>query len=160
MSILPLYGNPSKRTIIQLAYEEMGMAGYEFEISPEEEASALRRLQIMMAELEDEENIALGYYYIPNGYGSGDELSGIPAGAVNAVATLLAFRLAPSQGKAMSGESKAALSRAMTTLRGKYTTIPSMLLGRQTIRGAGSRWGRGWYGPFFRTPVPDDEVAQ
>lgn len=160
MSELPLYGNPSKRDLIERAYEEMGMAGYEFEISPEEDASALRKLQSMMAELEENENISLGFYFVENGYGSVADPSGIPAGAVNAIATLLGFRLAPSQGKAMAGESKAALSRAMTLLRGKYTTIPSMMLGRQTIRGAGSRWGRGWYGPFFFTPTPDDEVQQ
>lgn len=160
MSVLPVFGNPPKRDIIQMAYEECGAAGYEFEQTAEEEASALRRLQSMMAELQENENIVLDFYFAPNGYGEGTEPSGIPAGAVNAIATLLAFRLAPNMGKSMQGESRGALSRAMTLLRGKYTSIPSMELGRQTIRGAGNRWGSGWASPYFATDISDDEVAQ
>jgi len=160
MSILPLYGNPPKREIIQMAREECATAGYEFEETPEEEASALRRLQAMMAEWLENEGIDLGFYFSPNGYGSGTEGSGIPAGAVNTVATFLAFRLAPNMGKSLSPETKASLNRSMNTLMAKYKAIPQMEMGRNTIRGAGNRRYVNLGTPFFAVDVSDDEIVQ
>lgn len=160
MSTLPLYGSPSKADIIQMAREECATAGFDFEATAEEDASALRRLQSMLAEWEDNQGIALGYNFAANGYGSVEDDSGIPRGALEAVSCYLALRLAPNMGKMLSSESKQAMTRSMSALRAAYQAIPPMQLARNTIRGAGSnrRWSFGT--PFFVTTVPDDEIPQ
>src|SRR6185437_322541 len=40
----------TKRVIVEMAFEEIGLAGYEFDTTAEEYASALRRLDAIMAE--------------------------------------------------------------------------------------------------------------
>ena len=159
MVSIPLYGGQSKRDIIQLAYEECGQAGYEFELVPEEYDSALRRMDAMLAEWLSL-GVDLGYNFPTNGtHGTPEEESGIPDAAVNAVATQLARRIAPSIGKTLSAEANGAMAMAWTLLRSTYTKIPSMQLGRQTPRGGGNRGfvaGRA----FFTNTLPTDEVAQ
>lgn len=159
MVSIPLYGGQSKRDIIQLAYEECGQAGYEFELVPEEYDSALRRMDAMLAEWLSL-GVDLGYNFPTNGtHGTPEEESGIPDAAVNAVATMLAKRIAPSIGKVLSSESNGAMAMAWTLLRSTYTKIPSMQLGRQTPRGGGNRGfvaGRA----YFTNTLPADEVAQ
>lgn len=159
MTVISLYGGPLKRDVIQLAFEECGQAGYEFELTPEEYDSALRRMNTLLAEWRDGLGIDLGYNFPPYGNGNGDDESGLPDGAVNAVATHLALRIAPSIGKTMPPEAKQAMSGAMSILRAKYQTTPTRELGRQTMRGQGNRF---WNGPrpYFATPLSPDEVAQ
>lgn len=159
MVSIPLYGGPSKQDIIQLAYEECGQAGYEFELTPEEYQSALRRMDAMLSEWIGL-GVDLGYNFPNNGtHGSPEEESGIPDAALNAVATQLARRIAPSIGKTLSSEANGAMAMAWTLLRSNYTVIPTRQLGRQTPRGGGNRGftaGRA----FFTNTLPTDEVAQ
>lgn len=148
MTIIALYGGPPKRDIVQLAFEECGQAGYEFELSPEEYDSALRRLNAMMAEWI-EEGICLGYNFPNYGNGSPEDESGIPYGAVQSVATFLARRVAPSIGKTMGPESSSVMARSFALLKSKYNKPRPMQLGRLTPVGSGNRW-QGMHGrPFF-----------
>lgn len=159
MVSIPLFGGPSKRDIIQLAYEECGQAGYEFEIVPEEYEAALRRLNTMLAEWITL-GVDLGFNFPTNGtQGSLEEESGIPDAAVNAVATMLAKRIAPSIGKTLSAETNGAMAAAWTLLRSTYTKIPTMMFSRQTIRGTGNR-GMGMARSYFVAPVSPDEIKQ
>ena len=151
MTTIALYGGPLKRDIVQLAFEECGQAGYEFELSAEEYDSALRRLNAMLSEWQAANGIALGYNFPAYGNGSADDESGIPPAAVQAVALGLAMRLAPTIGKAMPPESKAALAASMSNLRSTYTVVPTMGFGRNTVRGAGNRYYS--RSPFFTTDV-------
>lgn len=160
MTTLPIYAPPTKGDILQMAREACATAGYDFEATPEEDQSQLRQLDAMMAEWEDNEGIVLGFNYAGNGYGAINEDSGIPRGALSAVASSLAMRLAPTMGKSMAAEAKAALGRSMGTLRAKYCAIPPMQMGRNTPRGAGNR---GWSGigtSYFVTEVSDTEIIQ
>jgi len=129
-----------KRAIIEMAYEECGSAGYEFERTPEEVAAAIRELNYMMYEWPFS---LLGYVQAPMGLGDPDSLSGIPLDAVSAVAKHLALRIAPKMGATQSPESKIALSRSLLMLQAQYASIPDGDLAADTISGAGNR-GRTW----------------
>lgn len=147
--IVPVYGGPLKRDLIQLAYEECGQAGYEFELTAEEYASALRRLDALMYEWRDGYGIDLSYNFANYGKGSPEDESGIPPAATQVVATYLAMRVAPGIGKTMTAESSGALARSFSLLRTTYTNMPRMGFRAGTIRGAGHR-RFGWRDPFFR----------
>lgn len=92
----------TKRFFVTSAFEELGMAEYVFDMSPEAAQSALRRLDSMMAELNGR-YIRLGYP-IPADTDSSDldEVTEIPDWATEAIITGLALRLAPSYGKTPS----------------------------------------------------------
>lgn len=134
----------TKRTVINMAFEEIGLAGYEFDATPEEFASALRRLDVLMAQWRTS-SLDLGYN-TPAIIGQGDldDESGLPDDSLNAVSISLALRVMPAIGKAMSAETRLALSQSMTALRAAYAVIPTSRLARGTPRGAGNKWAAAW----------------
>lgn len=87
----------TKREIINQAFDEIGAASYELNLSPEEIAAALRRLNQMMAEW-DTQGIRIGYDL----GGDVSTESGIPESSVYAVAANLGIRIAPIIGKNLS----------------------------------------------------------
>lgn len=138
----------TKRDVIEMMFEECGLAGYEFDASPEEQFSALRQLDAMMAEWQGPgKNVAIGYN-APALLGKGDldDEVGIPDWTIQAVAISLALRFCPKMGKTMSAESKAALASGMASIGAAYALRPEMALGRRTPRGAGFK-GSAWW-PF------------
>lgn len=159
MTTLALYGGPLKRQIIKQAYGGCGQSFTEFDISSEEMIAGLQLLNNAMAALEDEQGIVLGYNYPNAGSdGSPEDESGIPAGAVKAIVGHLARELAPTIGKTITPD--ASFARAWTNLLSKYTTVPQMEMGRNTVRGAGNRrYGLGG-APYFVTDVSADEPVQ
>lgn len=128
-------GKP-KRDLIEMAFEDCGSAGYEFERTPEEIASALRKLDAMMAEWPFS---LLGYSASDYGTGSPADLSGIPDSTVHVVAASLALRIAPSMGKALAPEQRAAHARSLHLLSANYATIPTAYIAQNTPRGSGHR---------------------
>lgn len=147
MTLVTLPSGPLKRDLIQQAYEECGQAAYEYDLSPEEYASALRRLNNMLAEWLAGQCIDLGYLFPdPDSDGNADDASGIPPGAAQIVSLKLAERIAPLLGKTLSAETKAATARSWSLLVASYACIPERNFGRNTIRGAGNRHRRN---PFF-----------
>lgn len=159
MTVLNLYGGPLKRDIIQLAFEECGQAGYEFELTPEEYDSALRRMNSMLAMWRRQYGVDLGYNFPDYGHGSADDESGIPDDAVDCVSKKLAQSIAPTIGKAMSSEARMTLATSWAALRSTYQAIPMREMGRQVMRGQGNRY---WNGPlpYFVAPVSPDEPGQ
>lgn len=146
MTQIPVYGGPLKRDIVQLAYEECGQAGYEFELTPEEYDSALRRLDNMLSEWLAAYGIDLDYNFPDYGNGSPEDESGVPPGSVQVIAQQLALRVGPSIGKTVTPTR--AMADAFSNLRSAYNCVPTMALRRDTPRGAGNRLSR-WRGPFF-----------
>ena len=126
-----------------MAYEEASLAGYEFDVTPEELSTALRRLDALMAEWEP--TIALGYNF-PAIFGTGDlnDPSGIPDFAIDVAAKYLALRIAPMMGKTYSAESRYALAAGMRDLRARTVVVPTATLPRTTPRGTGNRWLSRW----------------
>lgn len=86
--------NYTKGELVKAALTEIGIADYEFDITPGEVGQGVQKMDAMMA-LWSRKGIQLGYNY--DG-GPGDQ-SGVPTTAQEAVITNLALRLAPSYGK-------------------------------------------------------------
>jgi hypothetical protein len=127
---------PPKRDLIEMAFEECGSAGYEFERTPEEVSAALRKLNAMMGEWPWNQ---LGYPIPTYGIGLPEELSGIAPENVQAVALHLAMRIAPNMGASLSAETKAAMTRSFNLLASRYATPPTALIALNTPRGTGHR---------------------
>lgn len=96
----------TKRQFIEQAFEELGLAAYVFDLTPEQIQSALRRLDSMMATW-NAKGIRLGYPIpsSPQNSNSTDETQ-VPDAANEAIYTNLALRIAPSFGKTPSTELK------------------------------------------------------
>jgi hypothetical protein len=139
---------PPKRQIIELAFSECAMAGYEFGRTPEEVTDALTRLNAMMAEWATMRGLDLGYIQPAYGVGNPDTLSGIPHDCLNIVASYLALRIAPMMGAQLSTEARGNLARSLSLLEAHYAAIPSMPLAKNTPRGIGRGQGR-LLGPFI-----------
>lgn len=135
----------TKRTLVQMAREAAGLAGYDFDASLEEDASHLRRLDSLMATYPWSR---LGYNR-PGTLGSSDmaDAIGIPDQFVEAASWQLAMRIAPGLGKSMSAEARGALSASMAMVMAYAATaaIGTMQLPSSTPLGAGTR-------PFIRNP--------
>jgi len=137
----------TKRQIVDMAYEECALNGYEFDVTPEELQSALRRLDGLMAEWKVQ-GIDIGYN-APAAFGSGDlsDWSGVPDWAANVSAMYLALRIAPRMNKSMGAAASRALASGMVALRAKTQVIPTMALRPYTPYGAGNKLWNLWW-PF------------
>ena len=154
MTIALLPSTATKRTIVEMAYEECSLAGYEFNVTPEELFSGLRQLDAVMGELRIQ-GVPLGYNF-PLSFGQGDldDAAGIPDDVINVIAIKLALRICPKMNKTMSAESRAALSGGMITLRALAAVLPRTYYSYGTVRGAGNNWPGGWRTPYLRTGPP------
>lgn len=132
----------TKRALISEAFSELGLAGYEFDLSAEEQIGALRRLDSMIAAWE-EDGIRLGYLLpaSPDDADPDDD-SGIPDTAAETVYLQLAMRLGPSYGKALNATTRKVAVEGYSRLLRRASVIPPMSR-QQTLAGAGNRrWGR------------------
>jgi len=137
---IPVSGRP-KRDIIELAFDDCGLAGYEFDRTPEEQSMALRKLNALMLE---EPWAQLGYSQPAYGVGQADGNSGLPDFAINTVAQYLAMRIAPGIGVSLPPEYKATAARSLMNLQSQIATIPCVEFPARTVRGTGHRslgWG-------------------
>lgn len=139
----------TKGQIVQMIYEEVGLAGFEFDESAAEVASLLRRVDAVMAELKVS-GCDLGYLF-PASVGTSDpsDASGLPDSMLNAVVTYGALRFAPLLGKTLSTESRVSAAMALTAMRAYAAVIPTRVLPLSTARGAGSK-PRGVWWPFIQ----------
>jgi hypothetical protein len=124
-----------KRDIIEMMFEECGSAGYEFDRTPEEVSSALRKLNAMMAEWPFDQ---IGYIQPISGAGEPDDLTGVPAKYNQVIALQLALRFAPNMGASLPPESRAALTRSMALLSSETATITGSKI-ISSVSGAGNR---------------------
>lgn len=144
-TIPTLPSTTTKRTLINMAYEEAGLPEYVFNRSPEQDFAAMRRLDALMAEWAAM-SIDLSYNFpVTLGQGNQDESAGVPDWSVNTIAAALAFRLFPGLGETASGETKTSLSQGMNVLMAKTAFIPSRVFADGTPRGAGNKpWSTWW----------------
>lgn len=141
----------TKLELITEAFQELAI-GSGFDITPEEQQTALRRLDTMMATWEGK-GIRVGYAF-PSSPGASDidAASGLPDSAVETVYLNLAKRLAPGYGKQLSAVT-------LTTAREGYSTLLRAAAQPQEQQmpntlplGAGNRhWGFD-LNPFYPTP--------
>lgn len=128
-------GRP-KRDIIELAFDDCGLAGYEFDRTADEQTMALRKLNALMLEWPWN---TLGYSQPSYGVGQVEEPSGLPDDAINAVAQYLALRIVPGMGASLSPEQRATNARSLATLQAQYAVIPDSTLPGNVPLGSGRR---------------------
>lgn len=134
-------GGRTKGEIIELAFELCGLPGYEFGREPEEVNAALRHLN---AQMKRWPWTMVTYEQPTYGQGAGEDPSGVPDDAVDAVAGELAKRLASIHGKALSDEAKSSIKQAYDVFLATYApaNVPTMKYPNKTPRGMGNRsWG-------------------
>lgn len=144
----------TKRELVLEAYGELALQGYEFELTPEELETGLRRLDTMMATWQQRGvNVS---YALPSGpqLSDLDDASGLPDYAVEAVYLNLAIRIGASYGKEIRPETKATAKAAYDPLLwASAMPVQQQLPGSMPI-GAGNKY---WRGPNRRFVRPPDE---
>lgn len=104
----------TKRQLIESAFEEAGLAAFALDLSADQVQSAGKRLDAMMAGL-NQQGLQIGYNmaqpFDP------DQDSGLPDGAYELVISGLAIRIAPSYGKQISNDTRAIYSRALDAMK-------------------------------------------
>ena len=135
------------------ALEEIGIAEYEFDISPEQRQSVIRRMDMMMAEWSVR-NITLSYPITKSRTPDPDQETEVPDWAAEAIVTNLAVRIGPSYGKQVSMETKAAAVRSYTTLCGIFSH-PTEMKFNSMPKGAGYKSTE-----FRFTPEPEDQYLK
>lgn len=144
----------TKREIINQAFEEIGLAGYVFDLQPQQLESALRRLDGMMATWNGK-GIRLGYP-LPSSPGLSDldQETDVPDAAIEAMALNLAVRIAPGYGKTVSPDTKASAKGAYNQLIAQFAKPIEMQLDSMAIpAGAGNKHWRGRKDPFLAPPT-------
>jgi len=97
----------TKKQIIEQAFEEIGLASYIFDLTPDQLQSALRRLDLLVGSWLAK-NIRISYPLPTNPQDSNiDQEIDVPIQFNEALVLNLAVRLAPSYGKTLAPETKA-----------------------------------------------------
>jgi hypothetical protein len=148
----------TKREIVEEAYAELALAGYVFDIQPEELQRGLRRLDTMLATWEAK-GIRIGYRGSSSQADSDlDQDSGLPDMAVETVYCNLAIRLGAGLGKQVRPETRFAAAQGYDTLLWRAAEPQSQQMPNTLPIGAGSRLASGTRRPFF--PTPDESPVQ
>jgi hypothetical protein len=145
----------TKRELIDEAFGELALQGYEFDITPDEQQTALRRLDTMLATWEAK-GVRVGYAFPSSPDDSDlDTPSGLPDSAVETVYLNLAIRLASGFGKQISSDTRRAAREGYDTLLWAAAQPIEQQLPSTMPRGAGNRIWRNSQRPYF--PPPDDD---
>jgi hypothetical protein len=144
----------TKRDIVQEAYAELALAGYEFDLSPEEQQTGVRRLDLMMAQWAGPgKGLHLGYSVGVSPSGSDlDTDSGLPIYAIRTVVCGLALELGAGLGKTPHPSTITAYRDGMQQLLAQAAFPAEQQLPNTLPRGAGSKPWRTTNQPFMPTP--------
>lgn len=128
----------TKREIVLDAYSEVGIAEYNFDLSPEELNTARKRLDRMMALWETK--VSIGYLMPVNPNDSDlDDESGLPDGAVLAAVLNLALQLAPGLGKTLAPTTMIAAKAAYNSVLAQFAKIPQLRYPNNLPVGSGNK---------------------
>lgn len=142
----------TKRQFVEQAYEEIGYAGYVFDLEPEQLQSAMRRMDAMLATW-NAKGIRIGYPLPSSPQNSDlDDETNVPDSANEAIYTNLALKIAPTVGKAVSQDTKVSAKAAYDTLLMLAAVPPEMQLPNTMPSGSGNKPWR-WDDSFLNDPV-------
>lgn len=148
----------TKRELIVQAFEEIGLASYVFDLTPDQLNSAMKRLNGMMA-VWSSKGIKLGYPIpVTASGGDLDDDSNIPDYANEAVYLNLGIRIAPSFGKTVSPDVKSNAKLAYDNLLIKAAFPQEMQLPSTMPLGLGNKTHR--IGSSEFSDEPDDNPLQ
>jgi P22 tail accessory factor len=144
----------TKRQFIEQAFEEIGLAAYVFDLTPEQLQSALRRLDAMMAGW-NANGIRIGWPIPSDPENSELDVDTKVTDVANeAVYLNLAIRLAPGFGKTISPDTKQDADAAYSNLLNQTAApTPERQYPNTLPRGQGTKpWRTVNSSPFLRTP--------
>lgn len=143
----------TKRFLCEMAFNEIGLAAYVYDIDPQEMTAMVNRLDGMMATWELA-GIRLGYNRTADPLDSDpDQNSGIPDISNETVWTNLAIKAAPSYGKTLSSDTKNTAKQGYDLLLGLAMSNPPEVQPRGNLPiGAGAKRPNANGGPFINTP--------
>jgi hypothetical protein len=144
----------SKRQLVEQAFDELALAGYSFDLTPEEMQSALRRLDAMLGTWAAQ-GIQVGYVFGSTPDDSDlDQDSGLPLTAVEAVYLGLAIRTAASKGKTLAPSTTRVAKMAYDSLLAKLEgdILQQQQYRSQMPKGAGNKPWRTTSNPFLAPP--------
>jgi hypothetical protein len=143
----------TKRQFVEAAFDEIGLASYVFDLTPEQLQSALRRLDTLVAAW-NALGIRLGYPLPSNPADSDlDEQTNVPDSSIEALYTNLAVKLAPSYGKQVMIETKVTAKESYNTLLSLAAMPMEQQLPSTMPAGAGNKPWRNYDNPFLQRPV-------
>lgn len=145
----------TKRELIEMAFEAIGLAAYAYDIQPEQAESARKKLDSMMAQWNGR-GIRLGFP-VPASPNEGDldQETNLPDAALEAVYLNLAKRIATGFGKQLTPETKAMAKESFDALMVKAVRPIEMQMPADVPLGAGVR---SWTGRATFTAEPDDTL--
>lgn len=143
----------SKRWFVTKAFSKIGLAGYVFDLQPEQLQYALEDLDSMMASW-DSLGIRVGWS-IPNAGGSSDldDEVDVPYYAREAIYLQLALRIAPDVGKTVAPELRSTATIAFDTLCRQMAQPVPMQFPDTLPSGAGNKPWRNVDNPFLGPPT-------
>lgn len=144
----------TKRELINLAFETIGLAAYAYDIQPEQMETARRKLNSMMAQW-NARGIRLGFP-IPSDI-DGDDIDqeiGLPDSALEAVYLNLAKRIAAGFGKQLTPETKSMARESFDAMMVRASTPIEQRMPQGMPMGAGVRTYSG-RSAFFEEPKPE-----
>ncbi|NVO06789.1 MAG: hypothetical protein HXX19_13050 [Rhodoferax sp.] len=143
----------TKRKLVEEAFAELALAGYDFDLSPDELDTGLRRLDSMMATWSGI-GIQLGYSMATSQDDSDlDQDSGVPMFANEAVFMSLAIKLAAGKGKALPSSTRTNAKQAYDAMLVPLTKaqVQEQQLAAGTPRGQGRKPWR-TINPYVTSP--------
>lgn len=150
----------TKKELIEMAFEEIGLANYNFDLQPEQFQSGLKRLDLMMATWNNR-GIRIGYPLSssPSTSNLNDDTQ-VRDTALEAIYSNLALKIAPSFGKTVSMDLKInARSTYLNLLRDTSEINERQLT--KLPRGAGNKaWRYNKYNTFINPTGGEIDVGQ
>lgn len=143
-----------KRTLVNMAFNDLALAGYVFDLTPDETQTAVLTMDSMVASWEAF-GVRIGYNMTTDPEATDlDQPSGIPDWANMAVYKNLAIVMAASFGKAVPPSLAVAAKAAYDGMMGLVAANPPQMQFRGNLP-LGAGWKRNNYmgGPFVRPPV-------
>jgi hypothetical protein len=148
----------TKGDLVAKAFEENSLAGFNFDIDPDEKQATCVTLDAMMAEW-DGRGIRIGYPLADGPDGSNlSDATYLPAYAVAPVYMNLAKRMAASNGKALSNPQLEIANSGLKLLLSKAAMPGPTVYPNSLPRGAGNR--RSWANNRAYFPTPDTSPLQ
>lgn len=150
----------TKRQFITQAFEEIGLAAYVFDLTPDQMESALRRLDAMVAGWAAN-GVRIGYP-LPGSPGASDinADSGVPDWCAEAIYLGLAVRLAPAYGKQVAPETKQFADMAYSSMANQVA-LPTLerQMPATMPRGQGTKPWRNFNNPFVYAPTKEVQAG-
>ena len=144
----------TKRQFVSAAFDEIGLAEYNFDLQPEQLQSAVRKLDAMVASWNGK-GIKLSYPLVSSPENTSlDTETEVPDYANEAIYLNLAIRIAPSFGKQVSVETKADAKAAYQVVMQKAAQPREMQI-TNLPSGAGNKPWRYTNAEFLREPNTD-----